>query len=120
MVGVLKAALAPLGLAVGKMAKLSQFQTNDKDFRLMQSSWATQLNPLLTNQSLQSSILKNVTLSVGSNVINHLLSRTLVGWRIIRQRGAASIYDTQDSNQTPQLTLTLVSDALVVVDLEVF
>lgn len=61
-----------------------------------------------------------MTLSAGTNTINHLLGRTLQGYRIIRQRAAASIHDEQDDNQMPQLTLVLVSTASVVIDLEIF
>jgi len=87
----------------------------------MQSRWKSILDPLLGNPSVQSNILENVSLlSTGTTVINHGLGRKLIGWRIIRKRGNANIYDTQDSNQTPQLTLQLVSSAAISVDLEVF
>lgn len=101
-------------------AQLPTFQTNDKNMSLLQNSWSKFLNPLLINPSLSSIILKKVTLSAGTNTINHLLGRTLQGYRIIRQRAAASIHDEQDDNQMPQLTLVLVSTASVVIDLEIF
>jgi len=44
----------------------------------------------------------------------------LTGWNPTRIRASATIFDTQDSNQTPQLTLNLVASANVVVDLLVF
>lgn len=78
------------------------------------------MNPVLALPQTNSSILSNVQLKVGSNVINHGLGRTLQGWSLVRQRAAASIYDNQDNNQTPALTLVLVSSAAVSVDLEVF
>lgn len=99
---------------------LPQFQDNDRVFQMMQNTWATQLNPLLANPSLQTLILENISLVTGSNVINHKLGRKLQGWRIVRQRSAASVYDNQDTNQSPQLTLVLVSSANVSVNLEVF
>lgn len=99
---------------------LTQFQSDDRISQMMQNSWATQLNPLLANPSLQSIILKNVLLVTGNNVVNHKLGRTLQGWRIVRQRAAANIHDNQDNNQSPQLTLFLVSSANVSIDLEVF
>lgn len=95
-------------------------QTSSKDIQLMQTGWSQQLNPLISNPSLQSIILKKISLTSGANVINHLLGRNLQGWRIVRLRALASIYDTQDSNTTPQLTLQLVASAPVVCDLEVF
>ena len=90
------------------------------NFSTMQTNWAQQLNPLTTNPSLKCSILQNVLLNNGSNTINHLLGRKLQGWRIVRQRALASIYDTQDTNIQPALTLILVSNAAVSCDIEVF
>ncbi len=86
----------------------------------MQTSWTAQLNPLLANPTSSNSILKSVSLVTGSNTINHLLGRKLQGWSLTRQRAAASIYDDQDNNQSPELTLVLISNAPVVIDLEVF
>lgn len=96
------------------------FLTQIKDLSLMQTKWASILNPLLSNVSVQNGILKNVALGNGTTVVNHLLGRKLIGWRLIRIRSSAQIYDTQDSNLTPEITLVLVSNAAVVVDLEVF
>lgn len=87
---------------------------------LMQTKWAQILNVLLRNPSLNCSILAKVPLAEGSNTINHLLGRRLTGWRIVRQRAAAEIYDTQDSNPNPTQTLLLTASAAAVVDLEVF
>lgn len=95
------------------------FKSSDQNLMLMQSSWTSQLNPLLSNPSNNTSILKNVQLISGTNTINHLLGKKLQGYRIIRQRALANIYDAQDSNQSPQLTLVLISDAPVSVDIEV-
>lgn len=87
---------------------------------LMQTKWASILNSLIANPSLQSSILSAVNLVSGTTVVNHLLSRKLIGWRIVGINGVASIYDKQATNQTPQTTLILVSNAPVQVTLEVF
>ena len=103
----------------GKMNLPIQLSGN-KDLIMMQNRWASILNPVLSNPSIDSSILKNVSLNTGANNINHLLGRKLQGWKIVRQRAAANIYDMQDDNQMPDLTLILVSSAPVVVDLEVF
>lgn len=100
--------------------KLPIIQTKDDLIQLMQSKWSSILNVLLDNQSLQSSILKNVILNNGTTTINHLLDRKLVGWRIIGINGSATIYDQQRLNQTPEKTLILVSNASVIINLEVF
>jgi len=87
---------------------------------LMQTAWATQLNPVIANPLAQGRLIQNVSLVSGANVINHQLGRKLQGWILTRQRSAASIYDTQDSNTMPALTLQLTSSAAVTVDLFVF
>jgi hypothetical protein len=87
---------------------------------MLQVKWASILNPLLGNPSNNASVLKNVALVTGTNVVNTLLGRTLQGWSIVRQRGPASFYDMQDTNQSPSLTLVLVSSADVSVDILVF
>ena len=87
---------------------------------LAQTQWAQQLNPILSNPTVNNLILKNVVLTAGTNVINHKLSRPLQGWNPTRVRALATIYDLQDTNQTPQLTLVLVSSANVTIDLVVF
>lgn len=102
------------------MASLPIFQTSDKDLTLLQNKWSSVLNPVIANPSISTSILKNVQLTTGSNTINHLLGRILVGWRLVRVRGPATLYDTQDANPMKTLTLLITSDADVSVDLEVF
>jgi hypothetical protein len=102
------------------MSTLTQFQSNDKDFQLLQNSWATVLNPIVNNPSNQSILLKNIVLASGDNTINHLLGRALQGWIVIRKSAAADIFDKQSANQMPDKTLVLNSSAAVTVSLEVF
>lgn len=89
-------------------------------WELAQTQWPQQLDPLLSNPLNSVSILKNISLATGTNTVNHLLSAPLQGWYVIRKRAAADIYDLQDTNPTPQLTLVLHSSAPVIVDLVVF
>lgn len=91
-----------------------------KDWSLLQTTWAALIDPIIGRQQNQSNILSSVSLVSGSNTVNHLLGRKLQGWKIVLQGAAASIYDTQATNQTPELTLILVSDNPVTVSLEVF
>lgn len=96
------------------------FHGVSKDLSLLQTAWANIINPVVDLPLVQGLIIKNQALVNGSTVINHRLGRKLQGWIVVRQRAAASIYDTQDSNPSPNLTLTLVSDAVVSVDIYVF
>lgn len=87
----------------------------------MQTKWRSILNPFLSNPGLSSQIIPKVFLANStSTVVNHLLGRELVGWRVVRQRAGSNISDRQDTNQTPELTLVLHSSADVTIDLEVF
>ncbi len=88
---------------------------------LMQTQWASALNPVLKNQVVNGALLQSVALTTGNNTINHKLGVKLTGWFITRMRGSfVQVYDTQDSNQTPELTLLLNSSGNCVVDLYVF
>lgn len=96
---------------------LPQFQTDDRDFQLMQSAWASQLNPLLNQPLSKALILKEVNLAVGDNVINHKLGRKLQGWAIVDSDGLSDIYRSAPKGD---LTLTLNSSAAITVDILVF
>jgi hypothetical protein len=89
-------------------------------WELAQTQWATQINPVLANPLSGAIILKNVQLSSGANVINHRLGRALQGWYPVRVRASATFYDTQDTNNYPELTLNLTASAKVTIDLVVF
>ena len=84
------------------------------------TTWATQLDPVINSPTATPVLLPNVSLASGTNTINHRLGRKLVGWQISRIRASATVYDTQDSNPIPDLTLQLVASAAVVVDLLVW
>ena len=96
-------------------------QSESSELTMVQTRWASQINPILANLLMQGQLLRNVALTAGANQINHKLGRKLVGWFLTRQRGASiAIYDNQDSNQMPQLTLSLQSGGTADVDIYVF
>lgn len=95
-------------------------QSDSEQLHMMQTRWASILNPVITNPIAHGAVLKQVTLVSGANVINHKLGRKLQGWFITRLRGAANLYDTQDANSMPDLTLQLQSSANVIADIYVF
>jgi hypothetical protein len=78
------------------------------------------VNPLALSPYLSGHLLTAVTLAVGDNSISHGLARALLGWTIVRQRAAATIFDKQDGNPMPGLFLSLNSSAPVTVDIYVF
>lgn len=99
---------------------LPKFQTTDQSLSLLQTAWATQIDPVIGSPIATPTILKGVALITGSNTVNHMLGQPLTGWFVVRQRSSASIYDTQDTNPIPDKTLRLVSSSGVNVDLMVF
>lgn len=110
--------MAVMGASVG--SKLPIMQSDSEQLSLMQTRWASILEPIISNPMLSGAVLKQVELSIGINVVNHKLGRKLQGWFLVRQRGPANVYDTQDANNMPALTLTLTSDASVSVDIWVY
>ena len=65
--------------------------------------------------------IKQIKLTAGQdNIVNHKLGRQLIGWLTTRKRGEADIWDLQDTNTMPHLTLILRTSQDVVVDLRVY
>lgn len=102
------------------MASFPRVQTTDRLVNQLQSNIANTLNPIASNLIVDGIVLMQVSLATGGNTINHLLGRKLIGWFLTRQRQLATVYDTQDSNPTPQLNLLLTASAPVIVDIYVF
>jgi len=95
------------------------FHTEIKELAMMETRWASQLNPILSNPMNSSYTLKDVQLSVGSNTINHLQGKPLNGYIITGMRGGFSqIYD--EPSTMPKLHLILNSSAAVVVNILVY
>lgn len=84
---------------------------------MMQTKWKSQLDPVLANPMTNISILKNVQLKSGSNVINHLLGQMQQGWILTDIQGAVTVYRSAPFNE---FTLTLISSADVTVNIGVF
>lgn len=108
------------------MARLFKVQTTDRVMNQLQDNIANLLEPTATTVQdsvlLNGKILTKLDLSASSNTIKHTLGRTLKGWFIVRQRAAATIYDTQDTLTAQEQTviLKLTSSAAVTVDIYVF
>ncbi len=99
---------------------ITRVQTQDRTINQLQNNIINSVNPILGNAITNGTILSGIKLTSGSNTINHTLGRNLQGWIVIRQRASATIYDLQDTNPRPSLTLILHSSGSVVVDLYVF
>lgn len=98
---------------------LPTFQSTSREFNMMQTRWSAELNPLLALPLNSPSILKNVALVAGDNVINHRLGRTPVGWAVIDRTTNVAIIRSS-SAPLNDLTLTLNSTGAASVNLLVF
>jgi len=99
--------------------KLPLIQSTVPELNLIQTKWKSLVDPVLGSVLLNGRLI-TAELAIGSNKVNHLLNRKLIGWIIVGVNGVADIYDTQANNQTPDLTLNLTSSAAVKVNLWVF
>jgi len=79
--------------------------------------WAQTLNPIINSPLSAASIIENVVLINGTNIIPHKLNRLMQGWFLMDINGIASIYRSLPFNNK---TLTLVSNAAVTIGLGVF
>lgn len=102
------------------MRRIPKVHTNDRLINQLQQNFAQALEPLLSNPITQGVLLTSVKLTSGANQVQHGLGRAPQGWIPVRVRGSATLYDEQDTNSTPSLTLSLVTSADVTVDLYVF
>lgn len=99
---------------------IPRMHTDDREVNQLQTNILSVLNPVLQNPLLNGALLESVSLGTGTNTVSHGLGRPLRGWIITRRSTAATTYDTQATNPTPELTLTLTSSGANVVSLYVF
>jgi hypothetical protein len=97
-----------------------RIRTEDTDLSRVQDNASKTLDAVVAIPLMGGLLLQGVVLINGTTTVSHKLGRSLVGWVTTRRSAAATIYDTQATSATPGLTLTLVSNALVTVDLWVF
>jgi hypothetical protein len=96
------------------MAQLPLITSNLVD---LASHWKSLIDPVLRSPMLGVSIIKNVQLQVGVNVINHGLGQIQQGWFLTDQQAVGTVYRSQPFNS---LTLTLTSSAAMTVNIAVF
>lgn len=103
------------------MTRIAKVQTADRLLNEVQQNIARVVEPIASNPIVIGLTLYSVVLQSGANTVYHKLDRNLQGWFPVRWHGGwAQIYDTQDANTTPALTLLLNASAGVTVDLYVY
>lgn len=95
------------------MSQLSTQLTLDQ----LLTRWSSQINPVISNPLNLANMITNQPLINGVTVINHRLGRKMQGWYLIDIQGAATVYRSAPFND---LTLTLTSNAAVIVNIGVF
>jgi hypothetical protein len=85
----------------------------------MQIQWAAALNPVIGNSIVNGLQLNNVSLANGTTVINHRLSRTMLGWFLTDVDGVATVYKPKTAPFNSK-TLTLISNAAVTANIWVY
>jgi len=101
--------------------KFKKLEIPDELLSRVQDNVDTAINQLPNTQIINGVLLKGISLdSAITNQISHKLGRNLIGWQIIRIRGNATVWDSQDSNNRPDVLLALNCSSDVQVDLWVF
>lgn len=96
------------------------FKNLDQAMQLLQTAWASILNPVINNPLVLGTILKGVFLDSGTNIVNHKLGRKLQGWIVVSQDEESNFWDSQATNAMADKTLVLNSTDPVTVNLYVF
>lgn len=79
--------------------------------------WAAALNPVIAGQISQASILENIVLVTGVNIINHKLGRTMRGWFFTDINADIDFHRSAPLNSK---TLTLTCSGPAIVNIGVF
>lgn len=87
------------------------------DLLKTQTTWATQLDPVIQNQLVNGILISNINLINGVTVVNHKLGRKMQGWMIADINSAATVYRSQPLNDK---TLTLTSNASAIANVWCF
>jgi hypothetical protein len=102
------------------MRGIDRLQTLDPELRRVQENLLSASRSLVTNPLLDGRLLEGVVVGTSSTELSHGLGRKLRGWFPTRRRADARVWDTQDGNTRPELTLLLTASAAVTLDLWVY
>lgn len=100
------------------MATLPKFPSSQNEINLLQTRWASILDPVVAAPSNNVNLVSNVVLSTSATSINHGLGQNYQGWYITRQSGNATIWEAP--SQMPNLTLNLIATSGITISVGVF
>lgn len=97
------------------MQTLPQITTSNQDMQLMQTKWASIINPVLKNTILDGVQLNNIVIAPGNNTINTTLGHPYQGWIVTDMQGAAvNLYSIPQANPSlNQLVLNSSNSATI-------
>jgi len=100
--------------------QLPLYKTSLTDLSMLTQRWKSILDPLLSAPLANGNLLSNIVLKAGDNVVSHKLGAKLQGYIPVLNSAAATFYDKQSSNQTPEITLIINASIPTTVTLYVF
>lgn len=95
-------------------------RTQNAEVSSLQDATEAVLKQIRNRQIIDGRLIEGVTIETVETVVDHKLGRALRGWIVVRQGADARIWDQQDDNARPELSLVLVASASVKVSLWVF
>ncbi len=87
------------------------------DWNKAQTRWASIINPVIALPPSQGTLLQNISLASGSNVINHMLGKIQQGWIVTDLNSNVTLYRSAPFNDK---TLTLTSSGAAIISLWVY
>ena len=99
---------------------IARVQTSSREFNQFQSQVISSVQPVLSNPIVNGRLIESLSVSSGSNIIDHGLGRELLGWIVVRNNANVTFYDTQASNANPARTLLLTASGNATISLYVF
>lgn len=112
--------MGELDLEVAEEAKVAGNLSPKLPWDLANPKWAAVINPILANPLVAGNLLPGLVLTTGSNTINHGLGVKLQGYFVVLNSAAVTFYDSQRTNQRPDLTLILNASGPTTISLYVF
>lgn len=95
-----------------------RFTSENAELTQLQSKLQEFFAPLLSNPTLDGTLLTGVVLAVGENKVEHKLQRPPIGWLVVGKNATCDIWEP--SKDLSRAFLTLQSSAPVTVNLWVF
>lgn len=99
---------------------MAQPLSSNLPWDLANNKWAAAINPLLANPLSSGRFLKELPILTGANSIAHGLQRKLQGYIVVLNSAAVTFYDSQATNQMPELFLILHASGAATISLYVF